>query len=48
MGYTVEELDFEEAGKPGGLATRWEPLIAHLSFPDLLELQKTGKGHSSA
>ena len=36
MGYTVEGLKLEESGKPGGLATRWEPLIARLSFPDLL------------
>jgi hypothetical protein len=39
-GYTVEGLNLEESGKPGGLAARWESLIARLSFPDLLELQK--------
>ncbi len=42
-GYTVEGLNLEESGKPGGLAARWEPLVARLSFPDLLELQKTGR-----
>jgi hypothetical protein len=47
-GYTVEGLNLEEPGKPGGLAARWEPLIACPSFPDLLELQKTGRGNSSA
>jgi hypothetical protein len=47
-GYTVKGLNLEESGKPGGLAVRWEPLIARLSFPDLLELQKTGRGNSSA
>jgi hypothetical protein len=47
-GYTVKGLNFEESGKPGGLAVRWEPLIARLSFPDLLELQKTGRGNTSA
>jgi len=43
MGYTVEGLKLEESGKPGGLAARWEPLIARLFFPDLLEFQKTGR-----
>jgi hypothetical protein len=43
-GYAVEGLNLEESGKQGGLATRWEPLIAGLSFPDFLELQKTGRG----
>jgi len=42
-GYTIEGLNLEESGKPGGLAARWEPLIARLFFPDLLELQKTGR-----
>src|SRR5271157_6188765 len=40
-GYTVEGLNLQESGKPGGLATSWEPLIARLSFPDL-------SGHAKA
>ena len=42
-GYTVEGWNVQESGKMGGLATRCAPPIGCLSFPDLLELQTTGR-----